>query len=48
MFKSKQWEKKAREEEEFKKLKNEAEVWKFINKKRRKRQGMKNYIKKEE
>lgn len=33
--------------ERIKKLKNEAEVWKFINKKRRKRQWMKNYIKKE-
>lgn len=36
LHEEKQWEKRRKEEEELRKLKNEADIWKYINKRRKK------------
>lgn len=47
-LKKKQKERKEEEELELKNLRNETEVWKFINKKRRRKEEIPNKITKEE
>lgn len=44
LFEAKQEVKRRKEEEELKSLKNEADIWKFINKKRKKKGSVENNV----